>query len=108
MVPRKGVHMNEVRKKHKFIKNQEITTWETEVEDDNTLLAEAGTTGFVDAGATTFIKLSNKECTDMQVTVDNDGISLVFCGNSELLTLMKALNAIVHTLDDQICQAGVE
>ncbi len=100
--------MNEIRKKHKSINDQEMTTWEIEVEDDNTLLAEAGTTGFVGEGATTFIKLSNKKCTDMQVTVDNDGISLVFCGNSELLTLMKALNAIVHTLDDQIRQTGIQ
>jgi len=99
--------MNETRKKQRYINGQELTTWRTEVQEDNTLFAEAGTTGFTDDGAVTFIKIGIKDNTDMRAIINNDGVALVFTGNSELLTLMKALNSIVHTLDDQIKEAEI-
>jgi hypothetical protein len=100
--------MNEVRKRQRYIKGTELTTWQTEIEEQNTLLAEAGTTGFTDDGAVTFVKIADVKNTDARVVINENGIAFVFTGNSELLTLMRALDSIVNTLDDQIKEAGID
>lgn len=82
-------------------KIKEIVSW-------NILKVIAGTTGFKGGdtghGSRTFIQIKSESCTDIGVERivnrwgEDEGLSIVLGGDSELYTIIKAFEFVVETL----------
>lgn len=98
----------------KTIDSQKIYTKTKEIWSANGLEVEAGTNGFCGGdsghGSRTYIRITDLWCTDMRAHVRHDGedesIEIIFGGDCELVTLLKALKFIRKTL--KTCIAELE
>jgi predicted 3-demethylubiquinone-9 3-methyltransferase (glyoxalase superfamily) len=90
----------------------EITTYEREVVSGaNILDVEAGTTGYMGGdtghGGRTYFRISDAACTDIDVHVFRDrfgdaaGFEVIFGGDCELETMIRALKFITKVLEDE-------
>lgn len=96
----------------------ELTTFKKEFEELNTLEAEAGTTGYrggdTGHGCRTYFALRDVIYTDIRVKVirnrdgESEGVEVVFGGDSELKTTIKALEFITKTLKKEVKRNSIE
>ncbi len=82
-----------------------INTLRKDIEGANILTVEAGTNGYKGGdsghGSRTFIKIEDASSTDIRIKVNEteDGVSLIFGGDSELRTVIESLHFITDTLE---------
>ena len=103
--------MYEVICNEREISGKTIDTFKREIYNANILEVEAGTNGYCGGdtghGSRTYIRIQDMGGTDIQVlkTHDShgneDGVILALGGDSELTTIIEALQFIVKVLDDQ-------
>lgn len=102
--------MDEVRGRKRTVNGVTIDTFEYDAEDFNILTAEAGTNGFQDGdsghGCRTYIRIEDQGGTDIHVKPirscgEVSGVEITLGGDSELSTIIEALEFIVETLKEK-------
>lgn len=75
---------------------------EKEIVSCNILRVEAGTTGLKGGdtghGGRTYFSITDEASTDMEVNVFNNGFEVMLGGDTELETMIEALEFIIKTL----------
>lgn len=105
--------MYEVMKKERLLKDGRLETWERDIVSCNILQVEAGTNGFHGGdggnGCRTYIRIENLASTSIRVRTlgenGGDGFEIVLSGDTELSTMLEALEFIQKVLKDQIEEA---
>lgn len=105
--------MYEVTKKERLLEGGRLETWERDIVSCNILQVEAGTNGFHGgdggSGCRTYIRIENLASTSIQVRMigenGGDGLEIVLSGDTELSTMLEALEFIQKVLKDQIEEA---
>lgn len=98
--------MFEIKRRIRQIDGKPIETWRRRIYGSNELGVEVGT-NCPENGGKTFLRIFDLGCTDMKGKVDRnkqggaDSITIVFTGDSELLTFLEALKFSVKVLQDQ-------
>ena len=103
--------MFEIKEKQRVLPDgTEITTFERDIYSCNILSVEAGTTGYKGGdsryGGRTYFRISDEGCTNMKVRVKENRfgaecVEVILGGDTELETIITALNFIVIALEDQ-------
>lgn len=103
--------MYEVRCSKREIKGITIPTWKAEIINANMLEVEVGTTGYCGGdtghGGRTYLRLKDLGSTDLSASIvtdncgDTEEVIMEFGGDTELSTLIEALEFAVKVLKDQ-------
>lgn len=98
--------MYEVKRKVYEIDGTEIPLYERDVYDHNVLTVQAGTAGYNTPGAEktstkTVFSIRDNGCTNWDIATTQDGILVTMRGDSELVTMIKALEFILRVLKDE-------
>ena len=102
--------MYEVIKRQRIAQDGTVVdTFTREVEDDNILQVEAGTTGYregeAEIGAVTYFRMADLDGTDIAVRPlgddGNGGFEVVLHGDGELASIILALKFIVKVLEEE-------
>lgn len=103
--------MTEIKRNTRKIDRYTVETFSKEIVSACLLKVEAGTNGYQGGdsghGSRTYISFEDQGGTDIRVQVeglhnDADKITLVFGGDCELSSIIKALKFVVNVLEDQI------
>lgn len=90
-----------------FVNGVKIQTWETTISSANIIEVEAGTNGYhggdTGHGGRTYIRIADQGGTDMEAKIPNDGRGVEIClgGDTELGTMIEALEFILNILKIQ-------
>ena len=92
------------------IDGKRIPTWTRDIYDLNALEVEAGTNGYTgndnEKENLTYFRIQDVGGTDMKVSAleenGHKGVEVVFAGDGELTTAIRALKFIVKVLEDQV------
>ena len=87
-----------------------IPTWTRDIYDLNAIEVEAGTNGYTgndnEKDNLTYFRIQDAGGTDMRVSAlgedGREGVEVVFAGDGELTTAIRALKFIVKVLEDQV------
>ena len=96
----------------RFIDEKKINTWETTISICNIVDVEAGTNGYhggdAGHGGRTYIRIEDDGGGDIEVkpTKNNKGVEFFICGDSELDTMIKALEFAAKVLRVQSSASG--
>lgn len=103
--------MFEVKKDHRTVNRETVTTYRREITNANILEVEAGTTGLCGGdtghGCRTYIRIENLGGTDMNVEPITgsynsvEGVVITLGGDAELLTITEALEFVVRVLKEE-------
>ena len=102
--------MYEVKRSEQTIGDIKVDTWCATIESSNVIGVEVGTTwhkgGDAGHGARTYLKIEDYGGTDIHVTslgnsFSDNGFSVVLGGDSEIDTLISALEFAVRVLKEQ-------
>lgn len=99
--------MYEIRKDHRKVNGQTVTTYRREVSNANILEVEAGTNGLhggdTGHGCRTYIRVEDLGGTDITVLpLREGGVVVHLGGDAELITMIRALEFITEVLKDQM------
>ena len=104
--------LKDVQPGERFIYGQTINTWKTTISLCNIVDVEAGTNGYhggdAGHGGRTYIRIEDGGGGDIEVkpTKDNKGVEFFICGDSELDTMIKALEFAAKVLWVQSSASG--
>ena len=92
--------MYEIKQNRRRLKDgTELTTYSRDVVSANILQVEAGTTGYKGGdtghGGRTYFRIKDEGCTD------TEGFEVVFGGDCELETMIRALKFITKVLEEE-------
>ena len=87
-----------------IVNDVKVPIYREDIVDCNILRVEAGTTGLKGGdtghGGRTYFSIEDKGSTDMNVSVFNNGFQVELGGDTELETIIEALEFIVKTLKE--------
>lgn len=103
--------MYEVIGGNREVNGKSIDTFKREIYNANILEVEAGTNGYQGGdtghGSRTYIRIQDMGSTDIEAKVTHDylgradGVELMLGGDTELSTIIEALQFVIKVLDDQ-------
>lgn len=94
--------MYEIKTGFREINDIPVRTWKRMIYGANALEVEAGTSGFHGEGSRTYIRIEDMSSTNLIVKeLENAGIEIELSGESELSTIVTALEFILKVLKDQ-------
>ena len=105
--------MYEIHAEERRVNGRAVRVWQREIKDACALKVTAGTTGYQGGdtghGCRTYLRLSDIGGADMRCRLldshGEHGVEIALGGDAELLTLLEALEFVVHVLKDQIEEA---